>query len=145
MKSLHVYNSWRFMAYVRKLYQWTSVFQRVGVRTWCSPASRLPMRSTICRNEQLACRNMSGTAASDRARKSPILTTNIIADSSANIGKYLTVKFNNGKESKMLAIWLRHNCHCSDCVYRPDTKQRKVFADKLEGSPTLQSATLEGI
>lgn len=35
----------------------------------------------------------------------------------------LTITFPDGKESRYHYIWLRDNCHCSECFY-PDTKQR---------------------
>ena len=59
-------------------------------------------------------------------------------------GKYLTVKFDSGQQSQLISQWLRQNCHCAECI-DPGSNQRKVYADKLLGSPRLKSAHVAGI
>ena len=145
---------------VRNLSLWTSPLQRYGrLKTLCgtlafSLPGKINSRSTNCRlNESYeVCRsnycNLSGPT-SERGTpmdKRMILSVDIATNSSINsvAGKYLTVAFDNGEQSRMMAVWLRHNCHCPDCV-DPGTNQRKVYAHRLELSPTLKSASLEGV
>lgn len=63
---------------------------------------------------------------------------------SAAEGKYLIIKFDNSQQSQLISQWLRQSCHCPECI-DPGSNQRKVYADKLLGSPRLQSAHIAGI
>ena len=63
---------------------------------------------------------------------------------SATRGKYLTIKFDNNQQSQLISQWLRQNCHCPECI-DPGSNQRKVYADKLLGSPRVTSAHIAGI
>ena len=87
------------------------------------------------------CAHVSTSSGEDNPGLPRVLSADV---PSAAVGKYLTVKFDNCQQSQLISQWLRQNCHCPECI-DPGSNQRKVYADKLLGSPRLKLAHVAGI
>ena len=149
------------MAYVKRLCLWTSALLRRqgGIRALCncSPlnaafpwksvlqnivSDRYQVRPSVTRSCYSKVNTVKGDSKCSGQTLKPV-TISFADVAGSKPGRYLTVTFDNGEQSQMMSLWLRQNCHCSDCV-DPGTNQRKVFADRLEGSPRLESAVIMG-
>ena len=156
----HITTATRAMAYARKV--WSSILLHGSkTRTLSSLCVREPRNNNFRISSGLSGNNLliphqvthgcvcsvsSSVTGNSGECSSPLSKAKLLSadiDSSESSGKYLTVKWESGKQSHLFSKWLRQNCHCPECV-DPGSNQRKVFADKLVGSPRLDSTVITG-
>ena len=58
-------------------------------------------------------------------------------------GKKMKVTWDDGGESTFHAVWLRHNCQCSECVQH-SSGQKLVTSVELSGSLRITETRVQG-